>query len=240
MNKTVSVVITVICLSTSAFAQTAYTIVDTGQTKYYDNTREIRSPKAGEAFFGQDANYGGNQPSYKNNGDGTISDLNTGLMWTQNPGGKKTYRQAAAGASKGKVGGFTDWRLPSVKELYSLILFSGTDPDPQSTNTSRLVPFIDVGYFKFQYGNPENGDRVIDSQFATSTIYRGTTMGGNKTMFGVNFADGRIKGYPTGMIHGREKTYSPCMFAATQNTGKIFFATTATAPSPTAPPVLCG
>ena len=42
----------------------------------------------------------------------------------------------------------------------------------------------------------KTGERVIDSQYATSTIYESDTMGGNATMFGVNFADGRIKGYP--------------------------------------------
>jgi hypothetical protein len=31
----------------------------------------------------------------------------------------------------------------------------------------------------------------------SSTEYVNTTMGGNQTVFGVNFADGRIKGYPT-------------------------------------------
>ena len=114
-----------------------------------------------------------------------------------------TQSQAAAGASQCKVGGYTDWRLPTIKELYSLILFSGTDPDPMSTNTSGQRPFIDTKYFKFQYGKPADGDRIIDSQFATCTIYRSTTMNGNKTMFGVNFADGRIKGYPAEATRGR-------------------------------------
>ena len=39
------------------------------------------------------------------------------------------------------------------------------------------------------------GERFIDSQYASSTIYESTTMKDNTTMFGVNFADGRIKGY---------------------------------------------
>jgi hypothetical protein len=82
-------------------------------------------------------------------------------------------------------------------------MFSGTDPDPMSIDTSSQKPFIDTKYFKFRYGKPENGDRIIDSQFATSTIYRSTTMGGNNTMFGVNFADGRIKGYPAEATRGR-------------------------------------
>ncbi len=58
--------------------------------------------------------------------------------------------------------------------------------------------------FKFEYGDESKGDRIIDSQFASSTIYVSTTMGGNKTMFGVNFADGRIKGYPAGKNRRRK------------------------------------
>lgn len=192
-----------IAFDTKAANNLPYPIVDTGQIRCYDNTTEIEYPKPSDAFFGQDAQYSGNQPAYKDNGDGTVTDLNTHLMWLQNPVGKMTYAQAVAAASTCRVGGYTDWRLPTIKELYSLILFNGTDPDPMSQDTSRQHPFIDTKYFKFQYGNPADGDRIIDSQFATSTIYRSTTMNGNKTMFGVNFADGRIKGYPAEATRGR-------------------------------------
>jgi hypothetical protein len=56
------------------------------------------------------------------------------------------------------------------------------------------VPFLDTDFFDFQYGS--NGERVIDVQLLSSTKYQGTTMGGQETIFGVNVADGRIKGYP--------------------------------------------
>jgi hypothetical protein len=152
----------------------------------------------GEPFFGQDAQYQGNSPSYRDNGDGTITDLVTRLMWQKDPGPKKTFKEAVTGASACQVGGYDDWRLPSIKELYSLILFSGEDVDPHSAVTSNLKPFINTSFFGFVYGDPAKGERIIDSQMATSTKYVSTTMGGNETMFGVNFADGRIKGYPTG------------------------------------------
>lgn len=181
-----------------------YVVVDTGQERCYDAETEIAYPASGAAYGGQDAQHQGVQPAYRKNGDGTVSDLNTGLMWVQNPGAKKTYAQAAADAPQCRVGGHADWRLPTVKELYSLILFSGIDPDPQSRDTRGLTPFIDTRAFAFQYGKAEDGDRIIDSQFATCTLYVSTTMGGNKTMFGVNFADGRIKGYPIDALHGHE------------------------------------
>ena len=67
---------------------------------------------------------------------------------------------------------------------------------PSSRFWSRKQrPFIDREYFKFSYGDASRGERIIDSQFATRTKYVSTTMAGSETMFGVNFADGRIKGY---------------------------------------------
>jgi hypothetical protein len=38
-----------------------YSIVDTGQTLTYNNTSEISAPAPGEAFYGQDAQFDGNQ-----------------------------------------------------------------------------------------------------------------------------------------------------------------------------------
>jgi len=187
-----------------------YPVVDTGQVRFYDADREIPCSKPGDAFFGQDAHYAANPPRYKDHGDGTVSDLVTGLMWQKDPGAKTTFREAVVGAPRCRLAGHADWRLPTIKELYSLIRFSGTDPDPRSSNAGRAVPFIDAEAFVFRYGDPADGDRIIDSQYATCTRYVSTTMVGNPTMFGVNFADGRIKGYPIGPGRGprrREKTY---------------------------------
>ncbi len=185
-----------------------YAVVDTGQERCYDAQAEIPYPRPGAPFHGQDAHYAAHPPRYQDNGDGTVSDLVTGLMWQKDPGAKKTFREAVDGAAACRTGGHADWRLPSIKALYSLIRFSGVDPDPRSEETGRRKPFIDTGVFLFKYGDAAKGDRLIDSQFATCTRYVSTTMTGNETMFGVNFADGRIKGYPIGSPGGRrEKTY---------------------------------
>lgn len=183
-------------LATSAALATTYPVVDTGQTQAFEN------------YAGQDAHFMGNAPSYTDNLDGTVTDNVTQLMWTQDPGTKMTYEDAIKNAPRCKTGGHTDWRLPTIKELYSLIQLNGTDPDPTSTDTSNLKPFIDDDIFKFTYGKEEDGDRIIDSQFATSTQYVSTTMRGAETMFGVNFADGRIKGYGIKDPRGRgNKTF---------------------------------
>ena len=73
-------------------ADLPYPIVDTGQVRCYNDRTEIEYPKAGQHYFGQDAHYTGYEPAYRDNGNGTITDLNTQLMWTQNPGSKKTCK----------------------------------------------------------------------------------------------------------------------------------------------------
>jgi hypothetical protein len=169
-----------------------YTIVGTGQTKCYDNYREIAPPRPGQPFYGQDAQFQGPQPAYKDNGDGAVTDLNTGLMWVQARGVKVTWDAAIAGASACRVGGYSDWRMPTIKEIYSLINFNGGF----HFTAADSVPYLDAKHFGFKYGDEPRGERGIDCQDWSATPYISTTMNGNPTVFGVNFADGRIKGYP--------------------------------------------
>lgn len=189
-------------VSTALMAQN-YPIVGTNQSKAYNNSNEITIPSSGEAFYGQNANYPGLAPSYTDHGDGTISDNITGLMWQKSPdlnqdgqinsADKLTLQNAIAAAAQQNTGGYHDWRLPTIKELYSLILFSGYDVS--SPNPSILIPFIDTNFFDFAYGDLTAGERLIDAQYLSSTEYVSTTMMNSPTVFGVNFADGRIKGY---------------------------------------------
>ncbi len=168
-----------------------YPIVGTGQTRCYDNHHPISPPQPGQPFYGQDAQHPGPKPAYRDLGDGTIADLNTGLVWVRARGSKVTWDDAVAGAKTCQVGGHRDWRLPTIKELYSLINFNGGFHGPQSA-----VPYLDTRYFDFVYGDTSRGERPIDCQDWSATAYGATTMNGNPTVFGVNFADGRIKGYP--------------------------------------------
>ena len=175
-------------------------IADTGQVRCYNNSREIPCPKPGQPFYGQDAQYEGNVPSFRNNSDGTVTDLNTGLMWSKAVDKNKvSLIEAKKIAQRMTLGGYSDWRVPNIKELYSLIDFRGYTGFSRGGFSggvpSNAIPFINTDYFDFEYGDVNAGERYIDAQWLSSTKYVSTTMNGEKTLFGVNFADGRIKGY---------------------------------------------
>jgi hypothetical protein len=197
MTRMVPIVVLVSLAGHLAAQSLDYPLVDTGQHSFYDTAKKIDPPGRGEPFYGQDGQYEGLSPSYRDNGDGTVTDLRTGLMWQKAVGGPRTWEQAAAGAASFDLAAHQDWRLPTIKELYSLILFTGTDPVlNRRAEEQTLVPFLDTAHFDFRYGDTAAGERVIDAQYWSGTRYVATTMDGNQTAFGVNFADGRIKGYP--------------------------------------------
>jgi hypothetical protein len=208
-------------VSEGSGANLPYPIVDTGQIRCYDTSKVIPCPAGGEPFVGQDAQHAGRAPAFTLSADGrTVRDDVTGLTWQRSPdtsgdgnltqADKLTFSQALsqpAALNAAKFGGFTDWRLPTIKELYSLIDFRGTDPSGLAGNdTSGLTPFIDTTYFRFAYGSAP--ERIIDSQYASSTLYvAGSSLSSSGKLFGVNFADGRIKGYDLSMPDGSVKTF---------------------------------
>ncbi|MBA5248768.1 MAG: DUF1566 domain-containing protein, partial [Gammaproteobacteria bacterium] len=76
-----------------------------------------------------------NSEKYVDNGDGTVTDKTTGLMWKKCSEGQngnnctgtaKTYKWQAAldHAKTVNFAGHSDWRLPTIKELHSLVFCS--------------------------------------------------------------------------------------------------------------------
>ncbi|MEI7491633.1 MAG: DUF1566 domain-containing protein [Bacteroidota bacterium] len=219
-NKSFTVnVIATICMVTMTnfigFSQTnTYPVVGTGQTISYDTAVAITMPISGQTFYGQNSNHPGNLRSYTNNGNGTVTDNLTGLMWQQtedrNGDGiinfydKLKYYEAVDSAATCNTGGYHDWRLPTIKELYSIAMFFGAEPGPPPSN---CIKYIDTTYFSVGFGDVNSlahgslgTERIIDGQIVSSTLYVSTTFGMLETVFGFNFIDGRIKGYPTTYI----------------------------------------
>ncbi len=70
------------------------------------------------------------QDSLVDNGDGTVTDPNTGLMWQQAEVGAMNWQTALAYCDDLvlPVGGYDDWRLPDRYELQSLVDYNLNNP----------------------------------------------------------------------------------------------------------------
>jgi pimeloyl-ACP methyl ester carboxylesterase len=73
------------------------------------------------------------------NGNGTVTDNRTGLMWQQGEPGSMTWGNALSYCEGLSLGGYSDWRLPNIKELESL------------TDDTRYSPAIDTSFFPNAY-----------------------------------------------------------------------------------------
>lgn len=74
---------------------------------------------------GEDSDYTSHQPSFTNNGDGTVTDNLTGLLWQQSDDGvaRPYYIARYEYAGTVSIGGYSNWRLPTKKELLRIANF---------------------------------------------------------------------------------------------------------------------
>lgn len=96
---------------------------DTAQTRDYTAT------------FGEDSDYVINSPSFTDHGEGTITDQVTGLMWQKTDGGEMTFENAGSYCGNLSLAGYTDWRLPTSRELFSIFHYD------------KFNPALDTNYF---------------------------------------------------------------------------------------------
>jgi hypothetical protein len=121
----------------------------TGQTSCRDATGAA-IPCTGT---GQDGDIqAGSTLSYVDNGDGTITDLNTGLTWEKKSDDGSihdkdtlyTWTNAfavhVAGLNAGSFAGHNDWRMPNVKELQSIINYENLNPSVSPEFNSACLP----------------------------------------------------------------------------------------------------
>ncbi len=135
----------------SASTTFAFKLPDTGQTLCYDSAGKVINC----AGTGQDGEYNMHPMSYTDNGNGTVTDNNTGLMWQQQDDGNLHNWYQASGVYDAtfnptsqnvcgslSLGGHTDWRLPSKKELVTIVDYSIPNPGPTInsifTNTQQF------------------------------------------------------------------------------------------------------
>ena len=72
--------------------------------------------------------------SFTDNGNGTVSDSNTGLMWQREDDNTiRTWESAITYCEGLSLGSYTDWRLPNIKELKSIVDNTKYDPAINTT-----------------------------------------------------------------------------------------------------------
>ncbi|MCA9909455.1 MAG: DUF1566 domain-containing protein, partial [Anaerolineae bacterium] len=80
---------------------------------------------------------------FVDNGDGTITDQATGLMWAQDDSGSGMNWEDALAHIEGlntlTLGGADDWRLPNVKELHSIVDYTRS---PDTTASAAIDPMF--------------------------------------------------------------------------------------------------
>ncbi len=99
-----------------SISKTMSRLPDTGETVSYTTT------------FGEDNDYTINVPFFILNGNGTVTDTITGLMWQQTDGGEMTIENAIVYCDTLVLGGYTDWRLPNVHESFSILNHQHSNP----------------------------------------------------------------------------------------------------------------
>ncbi len=138
----------------------------TGQTTSYE-TGDDGDVRAGAAWP---------EPRFYDNGDGTITDNLTGLVWQQDgdASGPRTWEQALSYCSGLDLAGHDDWRLPNRKEMLSLINFSKSftstwlndsgftgirndfywtsNVDPCCTSDACYIDMTDTDFINYQAG----------------------------------------------------------------------------------------
>jgi Protein of unknown function (DUF1566) len=139
--------------------------------------------------------------SYTDNGDGTITDNNTGLMWEKkgDNGGlhdkDNGYTWSGTGSqetiwdwlddvnAEGGTGfaGYNDWRIPNAKELESLVNFQSGSPMTSAAFNNNCVAGVAV---------LTGSCTSVSNYFSSTTWARSTSMA-----WGVNFYRGDLSPY---------------------------------------------
>ncbi|MBT7310334.1 DUF1566 domain-containing protein [bacterium] len=127
-------------------------VPDTGQTASYTAT------------VGEDNDYTANVPVYTDNGDGTITDNVTNLMWEQvDDNTTRDWTTAQSYCTSLTLATHTDWRLPNIRELTQIAdygnngpsinaLFTGTDNADYWSNTANAINTSNAWAVDFNLG----------------------------------------------------------------------------------------
>jgi hypothetical protein len=140
--------------------------------------------------------------SYTDNGDGTITDNNTGLVWEKKSDDgsihdkdttytwDNAFAVHVAGLNTANFAGHNDWRVPNIKELQSIVNYQNVSPAVSAAFNNNCVANCTV---------------LTCSCTASSFYWSSTTVAGNPALaWGVGFDEGTVlRGLKSGSVFVR-------------------------------------
>jgi len=138
--------------SASGNRLTAYPMGAWSEVKLPDTSQVVSTTTT----FGEDSDYtttpSANPQSFTDNGDGTITDNVTGLMWQKADAGEMTWENAVNNAGTVTSGGYSDWRLPNPHELMSLFNYETGNPAMNATYFPPASPSTEYWWSRDVFG----------------------------------------------------------------------------------------
>ncbi|MFZ5907351.1 MAG: DUF1566 domain-containing protein [Nitrospirota bacterium] len=115
--------------SVSLYQEGAYLLPDTGQSVCYNSSGTAIICPGKDEPSAQDGSYTINALSFTENGDGTVTDNNTRLIWQKEDDGiPRTWDEAMQYCENLNIGGLSGWRVPAKMELLSIVDYGRSDP----------------------------------------------------------------------------------------------------------------
>jgi len=104
----------------------------------------------------------------QDNGDGTVTDFDTGLMWQQSDDNTtRTWADAETYCAGLSLAGKTDWRLPEAKELTSIVDYRYANPAINAT----AFPGTNASYYWSASSFAANSTDAWRVSFVNGSIY---------------------------------------------------------------------
>lgn len=136
-------------------------------------------PKTGQTTSYRDGDDGYYQmglewpdPRFTDNGDGTVTDNMTGLIWTKQAdlANTSTWEEAIDFCNDLEYAGYNDWRLPNIRELRSLVDIERRDPALPLGHPFIGVPPLHQPHY---WSSTKTSDTIFRVHFYTSGVQGG-------------------------------------------------------------------
>jgi hypothetical protein len=128
-------------------------------------------------------------------GDGTITDNASGLMWMQNDNGEGlNWEESLEYAENLDYAGYSDWRLPNIKELQSIVDYTLS---LETSSSAAIDPLFNISEITNEAGE-------TDYPYFWSSTTHATWVEGNEGSPGAYISFGRAMGYMNSWmdVHG--------------------------------------